>query len=135
MENQSGIYPLTDKVLIKPDIIEEKTDGGIIIAESTKEQHQAAQAVGTLIAIGRDAFKNTTTNVYSGDSMKLTERRVERWDGTAEPGQRVMYAKYGGYSVVGKDGEVYQVMNDRDLTCAVDEGVKYTGIQSRKRMK
>ena len=135
--NQSGIYPLLDRVLVQPDEIEEKTEGGIIIADTTKEAHQSAQAIGTFIAAGPDAFINTTTHVYTGSDMRLSEIRVEGWnrEKAPKPGDKVLFAKYGGLVNIGKDGKEYRVLNDRDLTCIVEEGVRYTGIQSRKRMQ
>lgn len=132
--NQSGIHPLLDRVLVRPDEIEEKTEGGIIITEQVAERHQQAQAMGTFVGAGPDAFVYGRTHVYSGPNMDLKERRIETadMDGVPKPGDRVMFAKYGGLSVTGKDGDEYRVLNDRDITCLIDEGVKYTGIQARR---
>lgn len=135
MSNPSGIYPLLDRVLIRPDEIEETTDSGIVIPDPVKEQHQMAQATGTLIAVGPDAFVHSRVVVYNPDGS-VREIRVEAYDedGLPKPGDRVMYAKYQGLSTFGKDGLEYKQMNDRDITSRVEHDVKYTGIQARKRL-
>ena len=128
-----GIYPYLDRVLVKPDEIEDTTEGGIIIAQQIAEQHQQAQATGTLVAIGPDAFIHSRTEVYDSEG-RLKELRIERYSKESIPkiGDRVQFAKYGGLVNIGADGQEYRVLNDRDITCQVNEGVKYTGIQSRK---
>ena len=133
--NPSGITPLLDRVLVLPDEIEEKTQGGIYIPDPVQEHHQMAQAAGTLVAVGPDAFTHSRTEVYREGA--LSEVRIERWDPdkTPKPGDRVLFAKYGGLQNPGKDGKVYRLLNDRDITAAVEEDVKYTGIQSRKKVQ
>jgi len=134
--NRSGITPILDRVLVLPDEIEEKTDGGIIIAPQVQEQHQMAQATGTFIEAGPDAFIHSTIYVETivNGGWKMTERRIDRWNPeyVPKPGDRVQFAKYGGLVNIGEDGKEYRILNDRDITCKVSDGVKYTGIQSRK---
>jgi chaperonin GroES len=128
-----GIYPYLDRVLVKPDPIEDKTEGGIIIAPQIAEQHQQAQATGTLISIGPDAFIHSRTEVFDSEG-RIKEVRVERYkhETCPKPGDRVQFAKYGGLVNIGADGEEYRILNDRDITCRVEAGVQYTGIQSRR---
>lgn len=138
MENPSGIKPYLDRVVVKPDPIEEETQGGILIPDAVADQHQMAQATGTLIATGPDAFVDSRTFIHRviDGELKLVEMHVEGYDPehTPKPGDRVQFAKYGGLVDIGADGEEYRVLNDRDITCGVDDDVKYTGIESRKRM-
>ena len=136
MSNTSGIYPLLDRVVVRPDAIEEKTSGGIIISELVSERHQQAQVAGELVAVGPDAFVHSRTVVerlIDGD-LKVVEIRTEgyRPEHVPKVGDRVQFAKYGGLVNIGADGLEYRVLNDRDITCLVSEGVKYTGIESRK---
>lgn len=95
--NPSGIIPLDVKVLVKPDPVEEKTAGGIILADTTKDKNKYAATRGTLIAAGPNAFKE--------------------WGPGAEPGvnERVLFAQYAGSRFKGDDGEDYIVMNDEDV--------------------
>lgn len=95
--NASGIEPLDVKVLVKPDPVEEKTAGGIILADATKEKSKYAATKGTLVARGPNAFKD--------------------WGIDAAPasGARVLHAQYAGSRFKGDDGEDYVVMNDEDI--------------------
>jgi len=133
MENLSGIKPLLDRVLVRPDEIEEKTESGIVIPDKVKEHHQMAQATGTLVAMGQDAFVTSRVEVLNADNS-IREIRIERWTGTPKVGDRVMFAKYGGLTTQGIDGVEYRLLNDRDITAGAEHNVKYTGIESRKRV-
>ena len=53
--NKSGIYPTGRRILVKPDKIEETTEGGIIIRTQDLERHQQSQSTGYLVAAGPDA--------------------------------------------------------------------------------
>lgn len=135
--NPSGIYPYFERILVKPDEIEETTDGGIIIPDQIKERHGQAQATGTLIAIGPDAFVDSRTAIYQvgQDGRRcLIEERTEgpATETTPRIGDRVVFAKYGGLPVTGADGIEYRLLNDRDLTARATEEVTYQGIESRK---
>ena len=77
--NTSGIFPYLDRVLVKPDEIEEKSEGGIYLPDQVTERHQQAQATGTLIAVGPDAFIHSRTVVerlIDGEMKRL--RYVQR---------------------------------------------------------
>lgn len=102
MTNTSGITPVDMRVLVKPDPVEEKTAGGIILADTTKEREKYAGTRATLIAAGPNAFKD--------------------WgEGSAIPaGSRVHYAQYSGARIKGEDGQDYVIMNDADLTCTIE---------------
>lgn len=128
MQNKSGIHPCGDRVLIKPDEIEEKTEGGIIIPGTVGELHAMAQSIGTFIAAGPDAYMDSVTRDSEG---RIVERRGFS-QSFAKPGDRVAFAKYGGLQVNGKDGQAYRLMNDVDVTAVVEEGVNFTDLKSRQ---
>ena len=134
--NKSGITPLLERVLVLPDEIEEHTTGGIYIPEPVAERHQQAQATGTFIAAGPDAFIHSRVEIERviNGTMQTVEVRTERYNPAfiPKPGDRVQFAKYGGLENEGADGKTYRVLNDRDITTLVDEGVTYTGIQARE---
>ena len=97
MNNPSGISPLDVKVLVKPDPVEEKTAGGIILADTTKDKQKYAATRGTLVAIGPNAF-------------------VEWGPGKAPiNGSRVLFAQYAGSRFKGDDGDDYIISNDEDV--------------------
>lgn len=101
--NPSGINPTEYKVLVKPAQVEKKI-GSIIIPEQHLERKEFAQVEGTLIAVSPAAFN------YDGMAR----------DVAPQPGDRVLYAKYSGLEVKGKDGEDYKIVNDRDICAILD---------------
>ena len=100
MENPRGIQPIEFKILVRPDKVEEKTKGGIILAPETRERDQAASTAGEVIAVSPLAF------TYAD------------WPVTANPpkaGDRVLFPRYSGMTVKGEDGEEYRLINDKDV--------------------
>lgn len=106
MENKSGIYPTEYKVLVSPIKVDEKTKGGIILPDEHKDREQFAQMEGVLVAVSPLAF---------------TYADVAEWQGQPKPkpGDRVLFAKFAGASVKGRDGENYRLCNDKDLTATL----------------
>lgn len=104
-QNPSGIVPLDLRVLVKPDPVEEKTSGGIILADTTKDREKYAGTKATLIAVGCNAFRE-----WGDEAQKPV------------PGARVHFAQYSGSRIKGEDGEEYVIMNDADLTSIVEAG-------------
>lgn len=106
--NPSGITPTEFKVLIDPDKIEEKV-GSILLPESAQQSEKFAQIKGRIVARSPHAFS------YASQA---------EWDavGAEKPnaGDLVLYAKYAGVRVKGKDGKEYLIVNDKDI-CAVIE--------------
>lgn len=136
--NDSGIYPAGNRVLVQPDIIgKELTTEKIFILEETREKYQSAQASGTLIAAGPDAFSHITERVYKvhGSKRELVEERSRGYsEAFAQPGDRISFAKYAGNKYRGKDKLRYLVMNDEDITCQLDPEVELTDLDTRKGM-
>lgn len=114
--NSSGIHPQGDRILIKPEEVEEVSEGGIIIIDEAREKYGMAQVFGRLVSVGPDAWSD-----YQGPF--------------AEVGDRVMFAKYGGLQVVGKDGEMYRLSNDTDITAKVDDEVKSVDLRGRESLR
>jgi len=99
--NKSGICPVEVKVLIKPNPIEVKTKGGIIMPEQTREKEKHAQVEGILVAVGANAFTDPD------------------WLEHPKVGQTVLYDKYAGCTVIGKDGEEYRLINDKEIGAVI----------------
>ena len=136
--NQSGITPVGDRVLVKPDKVEKKTDSLIELPDSVQLKYQTAQCAGSVVAMGEDAFRHTVERVYHihDDKRKeLVEERVTEFsEPFAVPGDRISFAKYAGRPYTGKDGEYYVVINDEDVTCLLDDDVVLSDIDPRKGM-
>lgn len=105
MKNESGILPTEYKVLISPIEVTEKTKGGIIIPDETKDRDQFAQMKGTLVAVSPLAF---TYDDWKGQD-----------DAKPKPGDSVLFAKYAGAVVDGKDGKKYRIVNDKDIAAVL----------------
>ena len=99
--NRSGISPVEFKVLLEPEIVEEKTAGGIILAPVTKDKEQMAQIKGVLVAIGGNA--------------------MEDWKNPPNVGDKVYFGKYAGYIIKGNDGKEYRLCNDKDICAIIEE--------------
>ena len=135
MSNKSGVTPLGDRVLVKPDVIEEMTSGGIIIAQPDRERHQAAQWSGTLVAVGPDAWKDRVTIVerWIDGGWKPAERRTTGYSAPfAKVGDRISFAQWNGKNFEGMDGEQYRLLNDEDLMGGIDDKVDFTEMRSRE---
>ena len=135
--DKTGINPSGNRVVVKPDDVERKTEGGIIIPDAQADKHMHAQSTGTLVSVGPDAWSHTTKMTYrliDGD-YKLVEKVVTGYsEPFANPGDRVAFAKYGGLQVEGADGELYRILNDEDITARVSDEVSFTDIKARKRV-
>jgi chaperonin GroES len=101
--NKSGIEPTEFKVLIKPKTVEEKTAGGIIIPDESKDREQFAQMEGELVAVSPLAF--TYADWKDGSPPK--------------PGNRVLFAKFAGAKVKGRDSVEYRIVNDKDIAAVL----------------
>lgn len=105
--NRSGITPTEFKVLIEPKAVEVKTAGGIIIPETKQEHDKYAQIEGRIIAMSHLAFTYATA--------------AEWGDKRPKPGDAILYAKYAGVRVKGKDGREYVLVNDKDICATIEE--------------
>ncbi len=130
--NKSGVRPRGDRVLVKPDVIDE-TVGGIIIPDEYKEKHQAAQMAGVLVDVGPDAWFHSTTTVemkMDNGEWKETERKRSGYsEPFAQVGDRVCFAQWNGRNFDGEDGEQYRLLNDEDITATVSDGVDFTEMR------
>ena len=97
-KNDSKITPTGHHVLVLPDEVKEKTDGGIYYAPTGREQEQRAATKGRLVAIGPSAWKEFA--------------KGEPW---AEVGDYISFAKYASIEMEGSDGKSYALLNDQDI--------------------
>lgn len=106
MTNQSGIFPTEFKVLVQPIKVDEKTKGGIILPDETKERDQFAQMQGVLVAASPLAFTYADNEAWGEASRP-------------RPGDKVMFARYAGAAVKGKDGADYRIISDKDISAVL----------------
>lgn len=89
----ASIQPLGDRVLVKPDVAEEKTASGLFIPDTAKEKPQR----GTVVSVGGGKFENGT-----------------KIDMTVKAGDKVLYGKYSGTELT-FDGQEYMIMRESDI--------------------
>lgn len=88
-----NIKPLADRVLILPDVAEEKSAGGIILPDSAKEKPLRGKVVAT------------------GNGTKDEEMVVKA-------GDTVLYGKYAGTEIE-LEGEKYLIMRQSDILAII----------------
>lgn len=135
--NKSGIEPAGNRVLVKPDPVKDEMRESLIhIPETIMEKHQTAQALGTLIYAGPDAFTHAVERkyiVHGKGERELVEETVRGYNKPfASVGDRVAYAEYSGRDVLGEDGEKYRIINDEDITARVSKGVAFSNLKPRE---
>ena len=106
MTNQSGIHPIEYKVLVKPIETEKVTAGGILLPDEHVDRLEGAVMKGEVIEASPWAFDFIESE---GDTVG------------AAVGVIVLFAKYAGAIVDGKDGIKYRLVNDKDILAILDE--------------
>ncbi len=100
MLNNSGIQPLDIKILVKPDVAEEKTVGGIIIPDSKQEHENNRMNRGVIIGMGENCF------------LDLEEL-------CPSVGDYILYSSFAGADVDGTDDEKYRLIRDIDVNAII----------------
>jgi len=96
------IVPSGHRVLVRADEVDEK-QGSIYLPVETKERRQNEQVIGTIVRIGKTAW--------------LDFSKGEPW---AEEGDRVFYARNGGWKVKDpEDDKFYVILNDEDIVAVI----------------
>ncbi|KAA8534749.1 hypothetical protein F0562_029809 [Nyssa sinensis] len=94
-DDVKDMKPLNDRVLIKVAEVEEKTAGGLLLTEATKEK----PSIGTVIAVGPG----------------LLDEEGNRKPLSVTPGSTVLYSKYAGNDFKGGDGSDYIALRASDV--------------------
>ncbi len=104
-ENNSGLVPVEDKVLLIPDMVRDKV-GQIHNPEQAMALEKMAQVRAMIVSAGGNCY--------------------EAWDKPIpELLTRVMICRYAGIQdILGADGLRYQIITDRDITALITEDVQ-----------
>ena len=103
MINTCGYSVPEYRILILPDVVEEKTAGGIIIPDSSRDYLQGAKTLATIIDIGEKAFDQGTDR---------------EWKNKPKVGDKILIPSYEGYRLSKdqtKDGKEYRIILDRNI--------------------
>ncbi len=98
---KTAIRPLHDKILVRRDEAQSKTDTGIYLPESSKDKPKT----GTIAAVGTGAL-----NTETGARIPLSVRK----------GDRVIFSSYSGTEVKLNDEELL-IMSEDDILAVIDD--------------
>ena len=93
--NESGIYPFTEKVLVKLDPVAEMSAGGIALPKELTDKEYMAQTRATVVAFG----EHVSLNIDEGD--------------------RVIIGKFTGLIQEGNDGVKYRILLEYNILAKV----------------
>jgi len=88
------INPLSDRVVVMPEEVDEKTASGIILPDTAKEKPQ----MGQIVAAGPGKISD------NGNTVEMT----------LKAGDKVLYGKYSGTEITLNDNEVL-IMRESDI--------------------
>lgn len=94
----AAIKPLGDRVVVRPEAAEEKTESGLYIPDTAKEKPQR----GTIVSVGPGRVENGT-----------------KIDMSVGAGDTVLYGKYAGTEIT-LDGEDLLIMRESDILGIID---------------
>jgi len=98
------IKPCGYRLLVKPDIVNDMSDGGIALVMDERLE-RAAQVYGTIITIGPECWKDK-----KGDGKP--------W---ASEGDKVCYVRHSGKSIIDTEtDEEFVVINDEDILVVME---------------
>ena len=135
MKNNSGIYPSGNKILVKPDKVDEFTDGGIYVPEEVQDKIQMSAFYGYVVALGADFSIHTVSvkeRFMDNKWVPVERERIGYMEPFAKVGDRIAFAMYAGKTMKGADGEDYKIMNDQDIMATAEEDVIQESFEARK---
>ncbi|MBI1191481.1 MAG: co-chaperone GroES [Tepidisphaera sp.] len=100
MSKKSSIRPLGDKILVKRDEAQSKTESGIYLPESSKDKPKT----GTIEAVGTGNL-----NTDTGERIPLSVKK----------GDKVIFSSYAGTEVK-LDGAELLIMSEEDILAVID---------------
>jgi chaperonin GroES len=106
------IVPVGWVLVVKPDPVPEKTNGGLYLPPDARDREQAQAIMGTVVSIGDEAWAK-----FDPDSHR------------PHAGEKILFAKYAG-QVIELDGNEYRILNDQDVLGIVREDVLVYGPES-----
>ena len=109
----AGVSPLGARVIVQLRTVREKTQGGLIIVEDTRDFNKANTQLGKIYQLGPLAFRNRDTGMLWREGV---------W---AVPGDYVRIPKWGGDRFERKipgsdDSAIFCIFSDHELIAKVD---------------
>lgn len=114
-EYEKQYIPLGGFVLIRKDMVPEKTSGGIIIAEKTRDDHSKYTSTGVIVKLS--PYKN-----FEEDHDYYVRKHLKEGDRVGYSGTVPLWSPSPPfYKFEGDDKEVYLTIHMRDILCAICE--------------
>jgi chaperonin GroES len=114
-KHPSGMrHPVEYKVLIKPDEVEEKSKGGIIIPQTVQAMEKNAMCKGRIEMISDTAF------TYFDAGCMTYYAVFAKYPTTPQVGDHVLFGKYAGAVWKGDDEVSYRIVNDKDIIAVIE---------------
>lgn len=96
----ASVRPLHDKILVKRDEAQSKTESGIFLPESSKDRPKT----GIIEAVGNGAL-----NTDTGERIPLSVKK----------GDKVIFSSYAGTEIK-LDGNEFLMMSEDDILAVID---------------
>lgn len=111
---ETGVKPCGAKILVQLRTVKEKTVGGIVLANETKEFNQGNTMIGRIVAIGGIAFRDRS----SGEEWK-----EGKW---ADVGDLVIIPRWSGFrfelEIPGSnDKAIFAIFDDVNVQMVVND--------------
>lgn len=104
-ECQPGFRPAEYNVVIIPAKIVEKTSGGIILSDESRENKEDVTQLGRLVSVSGLAFN------YGQHTAENPPPQV---------GDLVWFARFAGRTFGGLDGKTYRICKDKDIIGVIE---------------
>ncbi len=113
------VRPTGYYILLKEEVIEDKTESGILLPTNHVEREQGGIDEGVIVAFGPTAFHGVAGIPEKVDGMTLSaENRAEYWG--CKVGDRVIFNRYDGKGLQEKVGEHYRLVQDQHLISVIE---------------
>ena len=99
--SKPSVRPLHDKILVKRDEAQTKTDSGIFLPESGKDKPKT----GTIEAVGTGSL-----NTDTGERIPLSVKK----------GDKVIFSSYAGTEIK-LDGKEFLVMSEQEVLAVIED--------------
>ena len=101
------IKPLYDRIVLEPELVQEKTKFGIVLPELAREKSQ----MGKVVAVGQ------------GGALDGANNKIQ-----VEIGQRGLYSKFAGTDIK-VDGKEFVIVRQTDVLAVIesDENIEVGG--------
>lgn len=109
-----GVKPFEFKIIVKPVKVRRTSAGGIEYPDEIIDQMQRAVSKGHLVSVSPFAFSFLDPDCFTYEQAR------QKWpDAVPEIGAMVMFGRYCGNEFYAADGDLYRILNDKDIVCGI----------------